>query len=73
MEIKKPKGPRFYWNLTSSISVYCRSNVKSHAGWSKFLHYLSENECSEQVLENLRNGKIFNGQKFFIGNNFRQH
>ena len=59
MEKKKPVGPRFYWNLTSSISVYRRSNVKSHAGWSIFLCHLSENECSEQVSENFRNGKIF--------------
>ena len=49
MEKKKPDGPRFYWNLTSNISVYCRSNVTSHAGWSIFKYHLSENECSEQV------------------------
>ena len=49
MEKKKPDGPRFYWNLTFNISVYCRSNVKSHAGWSIFMCHLSENECSEQV------------------------
>ena len=62
MEKKKAVGPRFYWNFTSSISVYCKSNVKSHAGWSKFLCHLSENECSEQVSENFRNGKIFRRQ-----------
>ena len=59
MEKKKPVGPRFCWNLTSSISVYCSSNVKSHAARSIFLCHLSENECSEQVSENFRNGKIF--------------
>ena len=70
MEKKKSVGPRFFWNLTSSISVYCRSNVKSHAGWSIFLCHLSENECSEQVSENFRNGKIFRRQKILVGNNF---
>ena len=43
-------GARFSWNLTSSIIVYCRSNVKPHAGWTIFLCHLSENEYSEQVL-----------------------
>ena len=57
MEKKKPVGSQFYWNLKSDISVYCRSNVMSHAGWSIFLCHLSENECSEQVSENFRNGK----------------
>ena len=71
MEKKKPVGPRFCSNLTSSISVCCRSNVKSHAGWSYILCRLSENECSEQVSENFRNTKIFRRQNFFIGNNFR--
>ena len=51
MEKKKPIGPGFYWNLTSGISVYRRSNVKLHAIWSTFLCHLSENECLEQVLE----------------------
>ena len=69
MEKKKPVGPRFYWNLTSSKSVYCISNVQLHAGWSLFLCYLSENECSEQVSENFRNGKIFRRKKFFVRNN----
>ena len=50
MEKKKPIGPGFYWNLTSGISVHCRSNVKLHAIWSTFLCHLSENECPEQVL-----------------------
>ena len=65
-------GARLYWNLTSSISVYCRSNVKSHAGWSIFLCHLSENECSEQVSENFRDSKIFRRQKLFVSNNFRR-
>ena len=56
---KKPVCPRFYWNLTSTISVYCRSNVKSHAGWSIFLCDLSENECSGHILENFRKYKIY--------------
>ena len=43
-------GARFSWNLTSSIIVYCRSNVKPHAGRTIFLCHLSENEYSEQVL-----------------------
>ena len=73
MEKKTPVDPRFYWNVTSNISVYYRSNVKSHAGWSIFLSHLSENECSKQVSENFKNGKIFRRQKFFIGNNFRRH
>ena len=73
MEKKKPVCPRFYWNLTSSISVCSRSNVKWDAGWSIFLCHLSENECSEQALENFRKGKIFHQQKFFIGINFRRH
>ena len=30
-------------------------------------------ECSEQVSENFRNGKIFRRQKFFVGNNFCRH
>ena len=68
MEKKKPAGPRFYWYLTSSISVCCWSNVKSHTGWSIFLCSLSENECSEQVSEKFRNGKIFRRQKFLVGN-----
>ena len=62
-------------NLTSSISVYCRSNVKSHAGWSTILCHLSkgsENECSEQISENFRNGIIFRRQKFFVGNKIIQ-
>ena len=59
MEKKKPVGVRFYWNLTSRISVYWRSNVKSHAGWSISLCHLTENECSEQVSENFRNDKNF--------------
>ena len=67
MEKKKPVGPRLYWNLTSSISVYCRPNIKSHARWSIFLCHLSENKCTEQVSENFRNGKIF------VGNDFRRH
>ena len=70
---KKPVGPRFHWNLTSSVSVYCNSNVISHAGWSTFLCHLSENECSEQVSENFTNGKIFRRQNFFVDNNFRRH
>ena len=70
---KKPVGQRLYWNLTFRISVYCRSNVWSHAGWSIFLCHFSGNECSEQVSENFRNGKIFRQQKFFVGNNFRRH
>ena len=73
MEKSKAVGPRFYWNLTFTISDYCRTNVKSHAGWSIFLCNLSENECSQQVSENFRNDKIFHGQKFCIGNNFRRH
>ena len=73
MEKKKPVGPRFYWNLTSSINVYYMSIVKSHAGWSTFLCHLSENECSEQVSGNFRNGKIFRRQRLFVGNNFRRH
>ena len=39
--------PRFYRSLTSSISIYYRSNVKLHAGWSIFLCHLSENKCSK--------------------------
>ena len=62
MEKKKPVGPRFYWNRTPIISVYCRSSVTSHAGWSIFMCHLSENECSEQVSENFRNGKMFRWQ-----------
>ena len=57
--------------LTSNISVYCRSNVKSHAALSIILCHLSEvneNECSEQISENFRNGIIFRRQKFFDGN-----
>ena len=73
MEKNKTVGPRFYCNLTSSKSVYFRSNVKSHTVWFIFLCYLSENECSEQVSENFRNGKVFRRQKFFDGNNFRRH
>ena len=49
-------------NLTCSISVYCRSNVKSHAGWSIILCHLSEvskNGCSEQISEDFINGIIF--------------
>ena len=58
-------------NLTSSISVYCRSNVKSHAEWSIILCHLSEvseNECSEQISEDFINGIIFCLQKFFVDN-----
>ena len=44
---KKTVGSQFYGNLTSSISVHCYSNVKSHVGWSIFLCHLSEDECSE--------------------------
>ena len=62
---ENPVGPRFYWNLTSSVSVYCKSNVRSHVGWSMFLYHLSENECSEQVSENFRNGKVFRRQTIF--------
>ena len=68
---EKPVGPRFYWNLTPSISVYFRSNIKLHAGLSIFLCHLSENECFKQVSENFKNGKIFRRQNFFVGNNFR--
>ena len=49
------------------ISVYSESNVKLHTGWSIFLFHLSENKCSEQILENFRNGKIFRRQNFFVG------
>ena len=73
VEKEKHAGPQFYWNLTSSISVYCRSNAKAHTGWSKLLYHLGENECSEQVSENYRNGKIFCRQNFSVGNIFRQH
>ena len=73
MEKKKPIGPGFYWNLTSGISVYRRSNVKLHAIWSTFLCHLSENECPEQVLENFRNVKIFLDKNSFVSNNFRRH
>ena len=66
-------GQQFCWNRTSSISVYCWSNVKSHGGWSIFFCQLSENEWSEQVLENFRNGKTFRRQTIFPGNNFRRH
>ena len=55
-------GPLFSWNLTSSIIVYCRSNVKPHAGWTIFLCHLSENEYSEQVLRKCykwRNFRLF--------------
>ena len=45
--------------FTSGVSVYCVSNVKLRAGWFIFLCHFSENECSEQVSENFRNGKIF--------------
>ena len=62
---ENPVGRRFYWNLTSSVSVYCKSNVRSHVGWSMFLYHLSENECSEQVSENFRNGKVFRRQNIF--------
>ena len=65
MEKTKPVSTRFYRNLTSSISVYCRSNVKSHAGLSIFMCHLSENERFEQFSENFKNGKIFGRQKFF--------
>ena len=76
MEKKKPVGPRFYWNLTFSTSVYCRSNVESLSGWSIFLCHLRENECSEQVSENFRNSKIFVGKNYssviiFVGKYFR--
>ena len=63
----------FYWNLTSSISVYCRLNDKSHSGWSIFLCHLSEIECSEQVSWSFRDCEIFRRKKFFTGNNFRRH
>ena len=63
-------GARFSWNLTSSIIVYCRSNVKPHAGWTIFLCHLSENEYSEQVSVNVRNGEILD---FFVDNNFHRH
>ena len=62
-----------YWNLTSSISVYCRLNDKSHSGWSIFLCHLSEIECSEQVSWSFRDCEIFRRKKFFTGNNFRRH
>ena len=56
---KKLVGPRFCRNRTSTISVYSSANVKSRDEWSIFLCHLSENECSEQVSENFRKGKIF--------------
>ena len=59
--------PSFFFQkeitMLRNLSVYCTSNVKPHAGWSIFLCNLSENECSEQVSENFRNGKIFRRQK----------
>ena len=70
MEKTKPVSTRFYGDLTSSISVYCRSNVKSHAGLSIFMCHLSENERFEQFSENFKNGKIFGRQKFFARSNF---
>ena len=75
MEKKKPVGPRFYWNLTSSIRVYCKSNVKSHGGWSIFLSHVSGNECSKKVSENLEMVKFFVGKNFsseiiFVGINY---
>ena len=45
--------------FTSGVSVYCGSNVKLCAGWFIFLCQFSEIECSEQLSENFRNGKIF--------------
>ena len=70
MENKWLVAARFYWNLTSgkSVKVKCRSNVKSHAGWSIFLWHLSENKCSEQVSENFRNGN-FSSVIIFVGFN----
>ena len=62
---EKTCGPAIL--LESYISVYSESNVKLHTGWSIFLFHLSENKCSEQILENFRNGKIFRRQNFFVG------
>ena len=73
MEKKKPVDARFCRHLTFRISVYCRSNVMSHAEWSIFLSHLSENKCSEKVSYNFREGKTFQRQKFFVGNNFRRN
>ena len=69
MEKKNPVGPRFYWNLTSSISVYCSSML------SRTLDglYFYAIECSEQVSGNFRNGKTFYGENFVVGNNFHRH
>ena len=55
------------------MSQNCRSKVKLHAEWPMFMCHLSENECSEQVPENFRNGKSIYWQKFFVGNSFRRH
>ena len=58
-------------NLTSSISVDCRSNFKAHAEWLTILCHLnevSENECSEQISEDFINGIFFYRQIFFVGN-----
>ena len=38
-----------------------------------FLSHLSENDCSEQVPDNFRKGKIFRRQKVFVGNDFCPH
>ena len=57
--------------IQHSISVYCRSNVKSRTGTSIFLCYFSENECSEQSSESYRNGRIVRRQKSFIDKHFR--
>ena len=54
---EKTCGPAIL--LESYRSVHCESNVKLHTAWSIFLFHLSENKCSEQILENFRNGKIF--------------
>ena len=58
--------------LCIKVSVNCRSNIKSQAGWSIFLCHSSENEFSEQVSENFSNSKFFFWQNFFACNNFCQ-
>ena len=43
---------RFHWNLKLFTKVFTVGQMLSHAGWSKFLCYFTENECS--VTENFR-------------------
>ena len=65
---EKTCGPTIL--LKSYMQHKCLLQVNSYAGWSIFLFHVSENECSEQVLENFRN---FSWQKFSSGNDFRRH